>query len=210
MRARHLTVLSLCTVWLLLGQVALAGDLSPPAALGQVVSGTVQVDGVRVPSGTTLLDGSLIQAVSSPALLRLRSGQVVTLNAKSSVFLEASGPDAVRVAVHSGEMFSRNQSGELTVKAAGSLMAFSRGHKGAAPPGATETVAGKEIASQAKASRPSFVALLTGSGRQRSAVIPLREGRRASPPRPPRRPFDPPGPPFDPPGPPTIPPGHNK
>ncbi len=76
--------------------------------LGQVISEGTTMEGIRVPSGSTLMADSLLATGDKPATIHLQGGQVLRLASHSSAYF---APAAAGVRMHV-------RSGEATVRAA--------------------------------------------------------------------------------------------
>lgn len=75
---------------------------APNPALGLVVAKSVSMDGVKVPSGTTVLARTLLRTGSDPAFVHLSQGQVLQLDRNSSAYFESGESGETRVTVRSG------------------------------------------------------------------------------------------------------------
>lgn len=97
--------------------LALGLLLVPPASaapsLGQVASPGAAVDGVPVPAGTTLLSPAQVDTKERPAILHLTNGRALAVDRNSSVRLESSSPNEVRLTVDAGAVSFRETSGEV-------------------------------------------------------------------------------------------------
>lgn len=110
---KHLTVcLALVTLVLYPANTAFAAP-SPSMVLGQVISEDVTMDGLGVPSGTTLLDETLLETRSHSAAIHLGIGPVLELAESSSAFFERLDSGEVRVSVETGRL-SFSEGGETT------------------------------------------------------------------------------------------------
>src|SRR5512133_2000912 len=98
--------LNLLLVILLVGSVCLAG--SPGAGtlnkpIGQVVAaGGLRMDGVTVPSGTTLFSRTVLATADDSATIRLSTGELLQLGGHSKAYFDSTPPGAVHVAVNAG------------------------------------------------------------------------------------------------------------
>ena len=81
-------------------------------AVGQTASADTKVDGIWVPSGTTLLSPALVETGNAPAVLHLDTGEVVAIAPQSSAVL-ASNDGGVRLAVQRGRVAYTSDSGEV-------------------------------------------------------------------------------------------------
>ncbi|HUF79242.1 MAG TPA: hypothetical protein VMR44_10030 [Thermoanaerobaculia bacterium] len=112
--------------------LALGLLLVPPASaapsLGQVVSPGAAVDGVPVPSGTTLLSPAQVDTKGRQAILHLTNGRALAVDRNSSVRLESSSPNEVRLTVDAGAVSFRETSGEvITLAEASGLLLDAQG-----------------------------------------------------------------------------------
>lgn len=120
--------------------LALAGAIvlcaSPGAAasaIGQTATAGAKVDGVEVPSGTTLLSPSRVETGTSPAVVHLSNGRVLAFSEKTDAMVERVGGD-VRLDVRSGNVAYTDGSGEVAfLSASNSLVLDQEGqiHEGA-------------------------------------------------------------------------------
>ncbi len=96
---------------------ATAGASSPPRVVGQVLSDESRLDGVHVPSGTTLLADSLLATDTRPALVHLRGGRVLWLDRHTSAYFEETPEGELKMDVRAGQLTVRGPEGRpLTVK----------------------------------------------------------------------------------------------
>lgn len=118
----------------------------PPSAriLGLIISPEVEVDGVKVPSGTTLLDEALVESGADPAVIHLNAGGVVQLDRNSSASFERTPAGDIEIAV---------ESGTITLSTAGGVWTIDSKHFVVVP----EKEQGKPVALNG-----SVVAVLTG------------------------------------------------
>ncbi len=105
-----------------MSQVLLASPESSPV-LGQVLSDTFSLDGLSLPSGSTLLTKTVLKTTMSPAVVHLSEGQTIELARNSSAYFERTEAGQIRVTVRSGLLAYRTGSGEIfTVPAGGELV----------------------------------------------------------------------------------------
>ena len=91
-------------------------------AIGQTATAGAKVDGVRVPSGTTLLSPARVETGSSPAIVHLSNGRVLAFSEKTDAVVESIGGD-VRLDVRSGNVAYSDGSGEVAfLSASNSLL----------------------------------------------------------------------------------------
>ncbi len=112
-------VVNLTAVLLVVGfPAALMAESVPQAAaswsLGQVISEGTTVAGLRVPSGSTLVDDSLLETGDAPVTIHLQGGQVLRLAGNSSAYFAAADA-GVRVDVRSGQATVRGNEPEARV-----------------------------------------------------------------------------------------------
>lgn len=89
---------------LLIATSMAAGPPDPtPSIVGQVISATAEVDGVAVPSGTTIFGGSILQAGSSPAVFHLIDGRSIELLSGSAALVQDSRQGEVLLSVLGGK-----------------------------------------------------------------------------------------------------------
>lgn len=114
----RLTVLSL--------SLALVGPLLPTAnaaiAVGQTASAGTRVDGLQVPSGTTLLSPALVETGAEGAVIHLSNGHVVALSEKAAALVESVDAGAIQVSMQSGKMAYADQAGDVTTVASNDLV----------------------------------------------------------------------------------------
>ena len=78
---------------------AIPADPIPVPALGQIISRGAALNGLDVPSGTTLLNRSMIRTGKYPAIVHLETDAVVQLAARSKAFFERMPSGEIRVTV---------------------------------------------------------------------------------------------------------------
>ena len=88
-----------------------AADRVP--VLGQVLGGAVAIDGVRVSSGTTLLDKSTVHTGSAPAFVHLMNGMVVKLMEDSRATFQKTSEGEFQISVHSGQLILQEADGAV-------------------------------------------------------------------------------------------------
>jgi len=93
-------------------------------AIGQVIASGIRMDGVVVPSGTTLFSPSLLKTAAQPGVVRLTTGDVLRLGANSSAAFQRSGSGEITVAVNSGTLSYRVASGSATTVASPASFSF--------------------------------------------------------------------------------------
>jgi len=81
-------------------------------AIGQTATAGAKVDGIRVPSGTTLLSPARVETGVTPAIVHLSNGRVLAFSEATDAMVESVGGD-VRLAVRSGNVAYTDGSGEV-------------------------------------------------------------------------------------------------
>ena len=113
----------------------------PVPVLGQVIAQGVVMGGLTVPSGTTVLNRTVLETSANPAIVHLSSGQVVEFHRNSSAYLERTEAGGVRVAVRAGTLSYTVAGGGLATAMPETTVVFSTG----ALPAATPQEAGIQI-----------------------------------------------------------------
>lgn len=80
--------------------------------VGQIASANTMVDGVDVPSGTTLISPAVVETGSAGAVIHLSSGDAVAL-APESTALVTSVDEGIRLAVQRGSVAYTNNTGAM-------------------------------------------------------------------------------------------------
>ncbi len=121
---------------ILLSSTAFAQSRSAIAqkAIGQVVAAGVRMDGVLVPSGTTLFSPSMLKTEARPAVVRLTTGELLQLGANSSAAFQTSGNGQITVAVNSGTLSYRVAGGSAATVASPASFSFPQRRTGAPVP----------------------------------------------------------------------------
>ncbi len=99
----------------------------PVPVLGQVISDSVWMDGMSVPSGTTVLNKTVLETTQDPAFIHLGKDRVIQLHRNSSAYFEKTPSEAVQVNVRSGTLSYRSAGGELVTLPPESLIVFQAG-----------------------------------------------------------------------------------
>lgn len=81
--------------------------------VGQVLSNSAMINGAPMPSGSTLLNPSVIATALSPAIIHLTNGQVVELARNSSAAFEKTQEGEIHITVKSGTLIFRAAEGEI-------------------------------------------------------------------------------------------------
>ncbi|HLV02389.1 MAG TPA: hypothetical protein VKZ59_14050, partial [Acidobacteriota bacterium] len=112
---------------LLLSTSIFATEPEPaPAAVGQVISETVAIDGVVVPSGTALLAPTTLATSQQPAAIHLIGGHTVELARNSAVQLNRSS-DTVQLLLQDGTLSFKGPEGSVETVAAPSELVIADG-----------------------------------------------------------------------------------
>ncbi|MGB6995287.1 MAG: hypothetical protein WBG00_18840 [Thermoanaerobaculia bacterium] len=106
--------------------VALLASLPVAAAevVGQTATSGTRVDGIQVPSGTTLLSPALVETGTTPAVIHLSDGRVLAFDQEAAAVVESTERGTVEVTVQSGRIAYGDDSGEVVVLAANNLAAL--------------------------------------------------------------------------------------
>jgi len=115
-------------IWLLflLQATAVGQRQAASMPLGQVVAETVEVDGIPVPSGTTLLSGNVVQTRERPASIHLKGHRVIQLAANSKARAEARAGGSVKITLQEGTLSMRSDSGEAITLPAQRVLYFAQ------------------------------------------------------------------------------------
>jgi hypothetical protein len=111
---------------------------SSPQAVGQVLAGSARVDGITVPSGTTLFSQSSVATGERPAAIRLVTGDLLQLNQNSSVSFDRSPDNRVQVAVNSGTLSYRYDAETAATAESPAALSFPQRRTGAPVPGVNQ------------------------------------------------------------------------
>lgn len=90
-------------------------------AIGQTATVGAKVDGVQVPSGTTLLSPSRVETGVTPAIVHLSNGRVLAFSEETEAMVESVGGD-VRLDVRAGNVAYTDGSGEVAFLTASNSM----------------------------------------------------------------------------------------
>ena len=113
--------------WLLAFLTVLHAQRQPGSVpLGQVVARTVEIDGISVPSGTTVLSGNVIQTRESPAGIHLKGRRVVQLAANSRAEAEADAAGGIKLTLQAGTLSMRTDTGEILTLPAEQVLYFAQ------------------------------------------------------------------------------------
>jgi hypothetical protein len=109
--------------------------------VGQTASADARVDGIRVPSGTTLISPAVVETGDSGAVLHLSNGEVVAV-APQSTAVVASVDGGVQLAVQKGNVAYTDKAGEVATLSTTETMLVSQ--EGEIQEGARMDTAGGE------------------------------------------------------------------
>ena len=104
---------------------ALAGD-----AVGQITSIGVRLDGVKVPSGTTMMSPALVTTGDQPAVVHLSNGQVVNLGPETTAHVTAMENGLLDLSIDEGSAAYLSRGGELITLSSLGTAIFSAGAAG--------------------------------------------------------------------------------
>jgi hypothetical protein len=94
-------------------------------AVGQTASANVRVDGVRVPSGTTLISPAVVETGDRGAVLHLTNGEVIAV-APDSTAVVASVDSGIRLAVQRGNVAYTSADGSMATLSSTETMMVSQ------------------------------------------------------------------------------------
>jgi len=100
----------------------IAAPAAAVVAVGQTATAGTKVDGIQVPSGTTLLSPALVEAAGMPAVIHLSNGQVLALTEDARAMIESADAGTVQVSVESGKLAYTDDAGEVTTVASNNLV----------------------------------------------------------------------------------------
>jgi len=98
--------------------------VSAAVVLGQTASPGTKIDGLSVPSGTTLLSPSRVETGSRGGVVHLANGRVVAMGEESAARIEATDSGEIQLSVLSGRLAFTDDAGELTTVAADKRVLF--------------------------------------------------------------------------------------
>ena len=143
----------------------------PVAVLGQVIGPNMTMDGISVPSGTTLLNETMLKTGSSVAAVHLAIGAVLQLGESSSAYFKELTSGEVRVSVETGSLSFREE-GEVVTLAADGEVTIPQQHtgkpvtaqqQGAAAAAGTAGAAEEEEEEEEGLSTSALVAIVAGA-----------------------------------------------
>ena len=94
-------------------------------AVGQTASADAKVDGIQVPSGTTLVSPALIETGNSGAVIHLSNGEVVAM-APQTTAVVASVENGVQLAVQQGNVAYTDNAGAMATLSSTETMLVSQ------------------------------------------------------------------------------------
>lgn len=106
--------LTLLIMFLLCPPEIVLADDPAPLVLGRIVSKGTLIDGVEIPSGTTIFGQTEIGTRALPGRIHLESGQILELAQNSKILMELATSDQVKLTVIRGRLHYRNQQGVAT------------------------------------------------------------------------------------------------
>ncbi len=167
MKTRAVWILGI--VGLLLGNLG-ATEWSVSAVLGQLVAEGASVDGLPVPAGTTILEGSVVGASTRPAAVRLVNGQTLEIGRNSSALLRTRASGEILVEVQTGTVSYLGSEGSVSTLPASGAALFG------------QRQAGRPI----EASRDGLVAVVAKAGDleradQGQRRVPVNDSSRVQP-----------------------------
>ena len=81
-------------------------------AVGQTASADTRVDGIRVPSGTTLLSPAVVESGDGGAVIHLSHGEVIAM-APQTIAVVARAENGIRLAVQQGNVAYTDNAGAV-------------------------------------------------------------------------------------------------
>lgn len=122
MRFRFATSILVAVV--LLTGTAVLGAERGAAVVGQVVTNGVEMGGTEVPSGGTVVSGSVLQTGSFPAAIHLTQGQIIRLSRNSTARFVSEAGGLVTVEVDRGTLSYRDNWGLVITAGPESSLVF--------------------------------------------------------------------------------------
>jgi hypothetical protein len=99
------------------------GAEGPAVAIGQTVTQGASIDDTGVPSGTTVLEGSVVSSGANLVLIQLGTGQMLELSKHSSAVFQVTEA-GVWVRIQTGTISFLGSGGETITAPSGSLLIF--------------------------------------------------------------------------------------
>ena len=99
--------------------------LATAVAVGQTASAHAVVDGIRVPSGTTLISPAVVETGNSGAVLHLANGEVIAV-APETTAIVASEESGIRLAVQRGNVAYTTADGSMATLSATETLSVSQ------------------------------------------------------------------------------------
>lgn len=119
---RFIGLLSLTAI----AALAMGAPAASATVIGQVATGSVQVDGIAAPPGTTVLSENVLATGQDSALLYLDSGQTALLKPKTKARFEVTESGELMASVGEGELLVSQPGGEFVRVASNSLASFNQ------------------------------------------------------------------------------------
>ena len=94
-------------------------------AVGQTASADAKVDGIQVPSGTTLVSPAIIETRDSGAVIHLSNGEVVAM-APQTTAVVASVENGIQLAVQKGNVAYTDNAGAMATLSSTETMLVSQ------------------------------------------------------------------------------------
>lgn len=107
-------IVGIVIVTMLVGMMPIA-PARAVLVLGQLASNGATLDGITVPSGTTILDPSTIATGDDPAVIHLINGSVLAMAPHSKASFSGESGGKTTLEVETGEVILRDQAGEPVV-----------------------------------------------------------------------------------------------
>jgi len=107
-------IVAIVIVTMLVGMMPVA-PARAVLVLGQLASNGATLDGITVPSGTTILDPSTIATGDDPAVIHLINGSVLAMAPHSKASFSGESGGKTTLAVETGEVILRDQAGEPVI-----------------------------------------------------------------------------------------------
>ncbi len=93
--------------------LTLTTPVAAAVSVGQTATSGTSVDGIEVPSGTTLLSPAVVETGAEPAVIHLTDGRVLMFDREATAIVEGTATDNIKVTVQSGRV-AYEEDGEVT------------------------------------------------------------------------------------------------
>lgn len=113
-----------CLIFIFWTAFSLPASLETSVSLGQITTNGARLNGLAVPSGTTVLHSSEVSATTQPVVVHLVTGEVLELGRHSAVFFERTEGGKIQVEVRSGTLTFRELAGVVRTLPAGTRLTF--------------------------------------------------------------------------------------